>query len=154
MIWPDDYYGCDWRKLRAAALQESHAHRAYARQGLPAPKARPLTLWRDTRLALTEYLPDAGQKNGKTMIRLSWDALAEHCGQDVQPDNHTTIIGDIGVVHRITGIKQSTLYGYRRQGLTIWQADDIAVNLGVHPSAIWRDWYEITAVLDQEARHG
>jgi hypothetical protein len=86
------------------------------------------------------------------MITLSWHRLADFCGQDFQPDNDTTNIGDIGVVARITGINRHTVYNYRRHGLTIWQADDIACNLGVHPSAIWPDWYEVTATLDQEAQ--
>lgn len=156
VIWPDDYHGCNWRKLRAAALQESHAHRAYARQGLPAPAAQPLTLYRDTRLTLTEYLPDAGDKNGKTMtIRLLWDALADHCGQDITANDQPTNIGDIGMVARLTGMNRRALYRYRTDGLTVWQADDIACNLGVHPSAIWTDWYEQTAIADEEeARHG
>ena len=153
MIWDARYTGCDWRKLRAAALQESHAHRAYARAGLPTPRTAPLTLYRDARLNFDELLPDAGTQNGKNMaIKLSWVQLADFCGQDTQPDNDTTNIGDIGVVHRITGMSRSTLYGYRRHGLSVWQADDIAVNLGVHPSAIWPDWYEVTAALDQEAQ--
>jgi len=86
------------------------------------------------------------------MIRLPWNELADFCGQDFQPDNDTTNIGDIGVVSRITGINRHALYANKRNGFTIWQADDIACNLGVHPSAIWPDWYEVTATLDQEAQ--
>jgi hypothetical protein len=153
VIWDPRYNGCNWRKLRAAALEESNAHRAYAQRGISPPNTAPLTLWCDGRLNFDELLPDAGDKNGKNMaIKLSWVQLADFCGQDIQPDNDTTNIGDIGVVHRITGMSRSTLYGYRRYGLTVWQADDIAVNLGVHPSAIWPDWYEVTAALDQEAQ--
>jgi hypothetical protein len=153
VIWDDHYRGCDWRKLRAAALQESHAHRAYARLGIPTPKTAPLTLWNDRRLNFDELLPDAGDKNGKNMaIKLSWVQLADFCGQDEPQNDDPVNIGDIGTVHRITGINRHTLYNYRRYGLTVWQADDIAVNLGVHPSAIWHDWYTITAILDQEAQ--
>jgi lambda repressor-like predicted transcriptional regulator len=155
VIWPDGYRGCNWRKLRAAALQESHAHRAYARHGMPAPKTQPLTLWPDTQLQFGEHLPDAGSKNGKTMTRLSWDNLAAWCGQDLPDNESPTNIGDIGIVSRMTGINRGTLYNNRRNGFTVWQADDIACNLGVHPSAIWPDWYELTAVDDEEeARHG
>jgi hypothetical protein len=155
MIWPDDYWGFDWRRLRAAALQESHAHRAYARLGLPTPKTQPLTMWREGRLKFAELLPEAGDRNGKVMIRLSWNNLADYCGQDLPDNESPTNIGDIGIVSRITGINRRALYKYRRDGLTVWQADDIACNLGVHPSAIWHDWYELTAVLgEDEANHG
>ena len=89
------------------------------------------------------------------MIKLSWDALADHCGQDIPDNESPTNIGDIGIVARLTGMNRRALYRYRRDGLSIWQADDIAVNLGVHPSAIWHNWYELTAVLgEDEAQHG
>jgi hypothetical protein len=106
MIWPDDYWGFDWRRLRAAALQESHAHRAYARLGLPTPKTQPLTMWREGRLKFAELLPEAGDRNGKVMIRLSWDNLADYCGQDLPDNESPTNIGDIGIVSRITGINR------------------------------------------------
>jgi lambda repressor-like predicted transcriptional regulator len=122
---------------------------------MPAPKTQPLTLWPDTQLQFGEHLPDAGSKNGKTMTRLSWDNLAAWCGQDLPDNESPTNIGDIGIVSRMTGINRGTLYNNRRNGFTVWQADDIACNLGVHPSAIWPDWYELTAVDDEEeARHG
>lgn len=33
------------------------------------------------------------------------------------------------------------LYRWRRYGLTVDQADDLAASLGYHPSEIWPDWY-------------
>jgi hypothetical protein len=152
MIWDPRFKGCNWRKLRAAALQESHAHRAYARAGMPPPSAAPLTLWYDGQLTFDELLPDAGTQNGKQMIKLSWKELADFCGQQFDPTNEITNITDIGIVSRLTGVNRHSLYGYTRHGLSVWQADDIACNLGVHPSAIWPKWYEITAALDQEAQ--
>lgn len=144
-----DYRGCDWRKLRAAALQESRAHRAYARLGYPPPKTQPLIMWPDTRLNFDELLPGAGERNGKPVTtKLSWQPLAEFCGQELPPDAATTHITDIGIVANLTGINRRTLHNYRRNGLTIWQADDIACTLGVHPSAIWARWYELTETDD------
>jgi lambda repressor-like predicted transcriptional regulator len=85
-------------------------------------------------------------------IKLPWTQLAEFCGQQYDPTNEITNISDIGIVSRLTGINRHTLYNYIRHGLSVWQADDIAVALGVHPSAIWPRWYEITGNLDQEAK--
>ena len=37
------------------------------------------------------------------------------------------------------------LQRWRRLGVTVDQADWLAVTTGRHPSEVWPDWYEITA---------
>lgn len=49
------------------------------------------------------------------------------------------------------GISGESTRRYEREGLTIWQADRFAVQLGYHPATVWPDWYDEDA---GEARRG
>lgn len=46
------------------------------------------------------------------------------------------------VLARRLRMDPSTINKYVERGLSVWQADRLAVRLGFHPSALWPDWYE------------
>jgi len=43
----------------------------------------------------------------------------------------------------LIGTGRSTIYKWRREGVTIETADRIAIGLGLHPSALWLEWYRL-----------
>jgi len=53
-------------------------------------------------------------------------------------------------LYRALHCTNSDIYRWKREGITIWRADQIAVDkLGVHPAAVWGDmWWE---AADREA---
>lgn len=46
------------------------------------------------------------------------------------------------------GTGRSTIYKWRREGVTVDTADRIAIALGLHPSTLWPDWYRIPVTCD------
>lgn len=60
------------------------------------------------------------------------------CQQEV--DVHLADVGElIGISHR-------SVARFVAEGIPEYRADQLAIALGVHPCAIWPDWYQRTAV--------
>ena len=47
-------------------------------------------------------------------------------------------------------LKRSTVLRYRAKGCRYFEADDVATRLGVHPSRIWPDWYDVDPDMPDE----
>ncbi len=82
------------------------------------------------------------------MDRYPFDALAEIARQRYLPTEHTRISGDIGKVANVLDMNPSGIYRWREYGLSWMKADEVAIQLGLHPGEIWPTWFE-----DGEERH-
>ena len=47
---------------------------------------------------------------------------------------------------RRTGYPLRTIQRWHATGIPYWSADRVAIRLGVHPSALWIDWYTATTI--------
>lgn len=45
-------------------------------------------------------------------------------------------------VAEVMGVSKRAVVRYVAEGIPVWRADQLAVALGVHPSAIWPDWFD------------
>ena len=43
----------------------------------------------------------------------------------------------------VLGASRSQVLGWRQRDIAYWDADWVATSLGVHPSAMWPDWYRL-----------
>ena len=43
-------------------------------------------------------------------------------------------------------INRAVLVNWQRRGLTVWQADRLAVSLGRHPAAWWPEWFDLALI--------
>lgn len=43
------------------------------------------------------------------------------------------------------GLSRSTIYKWQQRKimLSVWQADKYAIKIGLHPSEVWHDWFEL-----------
>lgn len=46
-----------------------------------------------------------------------------------------------------TGICRRSIVRWCREGVPYWSADVLATRLGVHPSMIWPDWYDVEPLV-------
>jgi hypothetical protein len=46
------------------------------------------------------------------------------------------------------GVCRSNVYKWKRKGLSITQADRLSIALGLHPSALWPEWYKLPVACD------
>ena len=49
------------------------------------------------------------------------------------------------------GINRQMVHRWLHEGLGVYQADEIAIMLGLHPSCIWPEWFSMTELADTEA---
>jgi lambda repressor-like predicted transcriptional regulator len=60
-----------------------------------------------------------------------------------RPGAEWTLQSPLDMVAVTVGVARSTIYKWRRSGLTLFQADRVAIALGVHPSTLWPDWFTV-----------
>ncbi len=82
------------------------------------------------------------------MDRYSFDELVYVVKQRYTPTEYTRISGDIGKVANVLNMNPSGIYRWREYGLSWMKADEVAIQLGLHPGEIWATWFE-----DGEERH-
>jgi hypothetical protein len=49
--------------------------------------------------------------------------------------------GSVAIIARRTGTDRQNIYRWNARGIDAYQADAIAVRLGLHPVVIWPDWF-------------
>lgn len=65
---------------------------------------------------------------------------------DVEVRGSGTVLADL------TGFARRTMVRWKADGVPLSRADELAVALGVHPSAIWHDeWWAACAAVDEGA---
>lgn len=74
------------------------------------------------------------------MERLSWAALMEYVERRYEAPATLGHIGEVGMAYAVLGIGREKLYRWKRDGVTMFGADEAAGALGVHPSTIWPEW--------------
>lgn len=52
---------------------------------------------------------------------------------------------DVSAIALRLGVDRRQVYRWRESGVTVTQADELAVRLGCHPTELWADFYEETA---------
>jgi hypothetical protein len=76
--------------------------------------------------------------------RLPYAPLARFVGPMLQRTLHGRLQeseADQHVIAEHVGLSSRTICRYVRDGIPLARADDIACRFGVHPSAIWPDWF-------------
>lgn len=75
---------------------------------------------------------------------LPFGPLADVCAARWRPINRSvTRITMAGQVAQVVGVHRMQSYRWERFGLTIDAADDAANRLGMHPSELWPEWWEV-----------
>ena len=77
------------------------------------------------------------------MGSVSVEPLIEYAERVYRPRNEDerSRIGSVGRVASVFGVSTNAVRRWHRVGLSVWQADRLAVKrLGVHPAMIWPDW--------------
>ena len=41
----------------------------------------------------------------------------------------------------VIGVDRHVVLRYRGDGVTVYEADEIGIGLGIHPSCVWPDWW-------------
>lgn len=72
------------------------------------------------------------------MIRVSVEPLVEECG-------------GLRSLARWAGTNATKVRRWRTTGITVDDADRIAVSLGRHPVELWPNWYELPVVWAEAA---
>lgn len=52
------------------------------------------------------------------------------------------------VLAEVVGVGRTAVWKWRHNGLSVEQADRIAVRLGLHPSCLWPEWYKLPVACD------
>ena len=55
-------------------------------------------------------------------------------------ERYRTALTDADIAVRIN-VPRDSIRKLRKHGLGVWEADEIAIRLGVHPCRIWSDWW-------------
>lgn len=63
--------------------------------------------------------------------------------QEWKPAHHLADRLALKYPHLNETARRTRVYRWRRNGLTVREADELATLLGQHPSAIWPEWYEV-----------
>lgn len=58
------------------------------------------------------------------------------------PSPNVQTISIVGKAHSVLGFDRNLIYRWIKDGLSIDAADRVAVQLGLHPSVIWPDWFQ------------
>ena len=91
----------------------------------------------------------------KPTVRVPFAPLAEFCASRANLDDKVNTITTVGLIQRATGTDRTVIRRWQQRGVMLWTADRLACGLGVHPTTIWPDWYELTAETDtKESRRG
>lgn len=56
----------------------------------------------------------------------------------------------VSEVAELAGTSRRQWYRWRRTGVDVWQADELAVRFGRHPGELWPEWWE-TALWEEAA---
>ena len=67
--------------------------------------------------------------------------LRFHALEDFLENRYRAVLTDADIA-RLIDYPRDSIRRLRRDGLTVWQSDEIAIGLGVHPSRIWPDWWK------------
>lgn len=54
----------------------------------------------------------------------------------------------------VFGFSDQVIRTWRSRGLTVWTADTAACRVGLHPSYLWPDWFDLPAFADRSAEYG
>jgi len=88
-------------------------------------------------------------------VTLPFGPLEAHAVAYLTPRGHHQTRGVNRTTHAIADLLQvdrHTIYRWRHNGLTINQADTLAIRLGHHPTTIWGDqwWADIEPMVDDD----
>lgn len=65
-----------------------------------------------------------------------------------RPGAEWTLQSPLETLALAVGARRTSVYRWRRNGLSVLQADRIAIALGLHPSTLWPEWYNIPVACD------
>jgi hypothetical protein len=51
------------------------------------------------------------------------------------------------MIAELAGVKRATVAQWTQRGLSAFQADRVAVAVGMHPAEVWADWWDATGSL-------
>lgn len=58
---------------------------------------------------------------------------------------HDVVGADVAALADLVGVAPRSVHRWSIEGVPLNRADEVAVALGVHPSAIWPQWYEVAS---------
>lgn len=82
----------------------------------------------------------------RVLERLPFDPLMQFVNtEDYIGEGTRSTIGPNKILSDRLHVDRQTVYRWRKDGLSIYQADMVAVRLGLHPILIWPEWLDISS---------
>jgi hypothetical protein len=82
------------------------------------------------------------KRGPKPQARLPWEPMQALW----EPGTWDNVIADA------LGTTRGVVQAYKRRGVNVWVADQYAITLGLHPSAIWGNlWWDLVDLEDSDA---